>query len=73
MDFYKFWNVTLKQDAHAMRQYFHPEAQINWHCTNERFTLEEYIRANCEYPGEWAGEIERVEYVEDLAITAVRV
>ena len=27
------------------------------------------IIANCEYPGEWEGEVERVETVNDLIIT----
>ena len=41
---------------------------MNWHCTNERFTVDEFIIANCEYPGEWEGEVERVETVNDLII-----
>ncbi|MFR3115553.1 MAG: hypothetical protein ACLTM5_06500 [Dialister sp.] len=28
----------------------HEKAVIKWHCTNEFFTLNEYIKANCEYP-----------------------
>lgn len=34
-----------------------------WHCTNECFNVEEFIRANCEYPGEWEGEVERIEKI----------
>lgn len=56
-----FWKAVLAQDADAIREYFAEDAVINWHCTNERFTVEEYLRANCEYPGEWDGEIERIE------------
>ena len=73
MDLQAYWNATLRQDAAAMRMYFHPDAYINWHNTNEHFTVEEYIRANCEYPGSWNGEIERVETVGSLIITATHV
>ena len=53
MDIHKFWEVVLHQDADAIREYFYPDAYVNWHNTNEHFTVEEFIRANCEYPGEW--------------------
>ena len=36
-------------------------------------TVDEYIIANCEYPGEWDGIVERVEIVNDLIITVVRI
>lgn len=68
-----FWKAVLKQDAEALRTYFHGDACVNWHCTNEHFTAEEYIRANCEYPGEWAGEIERLHSFDDMIVTVVRV
>lgn len=57
MDIRSFWEAALKQDAKRLREFFASDAYINWHCTNEHFTVEEYIRANCEYPGEWDGEI----------------
>lgn len=73
MDVKGFWRAVLEQDAPAIRGYFHENACINWHCTNECFTVEEFIRANCEYPGEWDGEVERVEVMGDLIVTATRV
>ena len=63
----------LSQNESEIRAFFHKDAVIMWHCTNERFTLDEFIRANCEYPGEWDGAIERFEMNGDLAVTAVRV
>lgn len=66
MEIKDFWRVVLRQDAKEIRTYFHPDAYINWHCTNEQFTVEEFIRANCEYPGEWDGEVERIEMIGDL-------
>lgn len=68
-----FWHAVLAQDAAAMRGYFHPDAQVRWHCTNERFTAEEFIRANCEYPGNWHGEIERMQTLPGQVITVTRV
>ena len=66
MDIQAFWSAVLQQDADAIRAYFYPNAWVNWHNTNEHFHVEEFIRANCEYPGEWDGEVERI-------VTAVHV
>lgn len=73
MDIHNFWKAVLQQDAEKMRKYFKNDAYINWHCTNEHFSVEEYIRANCEYPGKWDGKIERVETFGDLTVVAVHV
>lgn len=73
MDVSAFWQAVLSQDAAALETFFHPQAVIRWHCSNERFTVPEFIRANCEYPGDWAGEIERVHQVGDVLITATHV
>lgn len=73
MDIYRFWADVLRQDAAAIRAYFHPTAFVNWHNTNEHFTLEEFIRANCEYPSQWDGEVEKVVCAGDCIITATHV
>ncbi len=73
MDVYGFWKAVLAQKAENIRSYFVPSAYVNWHCTNERFTVDEFIRANCEYPGDWDGEVERVVTADDTIITATRV
>lgn len=73
MEIGKFWSAVLAQDREAIREYFWDDAHVNWHCTNERFTVDEFIQANCEYPGQWDGELERVEIAGDTAITVVRV
>lgn len=73
IDIYAFWQAVIRQDAAAMSAFLHEHAQIRWHCSNECFTAGEFIRANCEYPGDWDGDIERVEQAGDLIITAVRV
>ena len=73
MDVYAFQRAVLEQRAEDMAAYFTDDAVVNWHCTNERFTAAEYIRANCEYPGDWDGEIERIVTTDDMLITATRV
>ena len=50
MDVIEFWRYVLEQDADRLRDFFCEDAYVNWHCTNEHFNVNEYIRANCEYP-----------------------
>ena len=73
MDLQAYWNAVLGQQPQKLRAFFHPEAHVDWPNTGERFTLEEFIRANCEYPGEWDGEIRRVVQKDDLTVTVVSV
>ncbi len=73
MDVNNFWKVVLAQDRGKLESYFLKDASIKWHCTNECFTVDEYIKANCDYPGDWDGEIERIENLGDTIISAVRV
>ena len=61
----QFIQDVAKQNAAALAGYFAPDAIICWHDSNEQLTVSEYIRGNCEYPGNWEGEIQRVERVED--------
>ncbi len=73
MNIKEFWKAVLAQDEKNIRKYFHKEAYVNWHCTNEHFTVDEYIIANCEYPGEWDGVVERMETLNDLIITVTHI
>ena len=73
MNINTFWNDVLKQDRDALANYFHPDAVIRWHCSNEQFTVPEFIQANCEYPGEWDGKIERADQHGDQLVTVVNV
>ncbi len=69
----RYWNLVARQDRNGLRDCFQPDALIFWHCTNEQFTREEFIRANCEYPGQWNGKMERMERCGPLIVTATRV
>ncbi|WP_099469567.1 nuclear transport factor 2 family protein [Konateibacter massiliensis] len=73
MNIQEFWQAVLEQNPEKIRSFFLENAYVNWHCTNEHFNLEEYIRANCEYPGEWDGEVERIESFGNLIVTATNV
>ncbi|MBE5793053.1 MAG: nuclear transport factor 2 family protein [Clostridiales bacterium] len=73
MDIYAFWDAVIRQDAQAIRPFFAKDAVICWHCSNERFTVDEFIRANCEYPGHWAAEMERLTETPGGLVTAMRV
>ena len=73
MNICHFLRTVLAQDEPAIRNYFHADAYVNWHCSNEHFSVDEFIIANCEYPGDWDGTIERVERIGNLYITAVKV
>ncbi len=73
MDVRAFWVAVLRQDPEGIRPFFRESAHVNWHCTDEHFTVEEFIRANCEYPGNWDGEVERIEHIGDLVVTVTRV
>lgn len=73
MNVYDFWKAVLRQDEQEIRKYFHKDAYVNWHCTNEHFTVDEFIVANCGYPGDWDGTVERTEESGNLIITVTRV
>lgn len=73
MDIHAFWKAVLEQDAAALPAFFTEDAVIRWHCSGEQFTVAEYVRANCEYPGRWAGEMERLAQTPQGLVTAMRV
>jgi len=56
-----------------LKNYFHEDACIRWHNTNEQFNVSEFLRANCDYPGNWYGEVERIEQTGNTVITVVHV
>ena len=70
---YKFYNAVLSQNALEIKKFFNEDAYIDWHNTNERFTVDEFIEVNCTYPGKWSGEVERVEQIGNLIIAVAKV
>ena len=73
MNVKRFWQDVTTQNRMSLSSYFCEDAVIRWHCTNEQFTVSEYIQANCDYPGKWRGEIERIEEFDSKIIIVGRV
>ena len=73
MDINTLWNDIINQNRDALPSYFRDDAVIRWHCTNEQFTVDEYIKVNCDYPGRWQGEIERIEESDSKIILVGKV
>ena len=64
---FNFFNDVVEQKE-TLREYFDENAKILWYETNEQFTVEEYIKVNCEYPGAWLGKVNRIEQKDGLVI-----
>ena len=73
MDLKAFWKDIISQNSERLSCYFCEDAVVRWHCTNERFTVDEYVRVNCDYPGNWCGDIERVEEYGDTIVLVGKV
>ncbi len=73
IDIKEYWKYTIEQNAEKMKSFFDESAYINWHNTNEHFTVDDFINANCQYPDNWFGEINRIEELNDLIITVTKV
>lgn len=69
----QYWNSVVTQDEEELKQYFHEDAGVRWHNTNEQFTVAEFLRANCDYPGSWRGKVERIELIGNSVITVTHV
>lgn len=70
--------LSLWCDINAQRwdkisDYFASDASIYWHNTNEQFTVSEFVKANSEYPGNWAIIPEKALRDGNTAITVVKV
>lgn len=54
------WQAVAEQDEEKLSGFFTPDARIIWPNTDERFDLNGYLRANCDYPGRWSGKVEKI-------------
>ena len=68
-----FEAAVAGQDRERLRACFVPTAVIRWPNTDEEFDLEDYLTANCDYPGNWLGQTERTEQMEDGAVAVARI
>ncbi|HEX2946245.1 MAG TPA: nuclear transport factor 2 family protein [Clostridia bacterium] len=67
------WRDMDKQNWAKISTYFEDDAIILWNNSNERFNVQEFVRVNSEYPGNWSIRVERLEYVDNLVISVVKV
>ncbi len=73
MDYFSYWDDVIRQQAERLPRWFAEDAEIQWPCTNERFTAGSFIRASCAYPGAWNGRVEKLAAIPGGAVTVVRV
>ena len=73
MDFARYWQDCIRQDKEALETWFLPDTKVIWPCTAEIFTLKEFLLANCEYPGDWTGELLQVTPTAAGVVTEVRI
>lgn len=73
LDMAHYWKACLAKDEKAMETYLHDKAMIYWPNTNECFTKQAFIQMNTAYPGQYEGELLRLEEQADGYITVLRV
>jgi len=67
------WTEMDRQNWGNIHKYFEDTAIINWNNTKESFNVEEFVRVNSAYPGDWSITIERLEGIDNLVISVVKV
>lgn len=50
IDVNKFFSAVIRQKKDELRPFFADDAVIRWHCTNEKFTPDEYFAADGQAP-----------------------
>ena len=72
MDLNAFVKAVVSQDEAALAGFFHKEARVRWPNTGEAFTVSEYIRVNCRYPGTWEGQLLRTMEADGSLVAITR-
>ncbi len=62
---YSFWEAVATQNEKQLRTYFDPKATIYWQDSNEQFSVEHFIIANCKYPGVWQAQINKLIKIQE--------
>ncbi len=73
MDIQAFISAVVTKNESEMRKFLADEVIVRWHNTNEEFTLEEYLQANCAYPGDWVGNVERIIPTDDGCVAIIKI
>lgn len=70
----RFWDVVNNSEWESLPDFFIEDAQVDWVCTAERFTVEEFVSIMKNYPG--GGRIitlQKMEIIANKATTAVEI
>ncbi len=73
MNIQAFITAVVTKNESEMRKFLADEVIVRWHNTNEEFTLEEYLQANCAYPGDWVGNVERIIPTDDGCVAIIKI
>ena len=69
-----YWQIVDKQEWDKLKDCFSASATVEWPNTNECFIdINNFIRANCEYPGNWSIMVEKIEEIGNKIITVSKV
>ena len=69
----EFLAAVPAQDRERLRTCFESDAVILWPNTNEEFDVEDYLAANCDYPGDWDGQVVLTEQTREGMVAVTRI
>ncbi len=73
MDIQAFIIAVVDKKENQMRRFLADELIVRWHNTNEQFNLEEYLKVNCSYPGNWLGKVEAIIPTSEGCVAVVQI
>lgn len=68
-----FWRAMNQQRWNDLAPFFAPDASIIWEDTSEIFSVEQFVKVNSLYPGNWTIALHRIEDCESgtLSVAAL--
>ena len=67
------WRDMDNKSWSKLPEYFSDTAAINWHNTNECFSVQDFVLVNSKYPGEWRITVKRLHSIGDIVISVAMV
>jgi len=69
----EYWKAVEARDWQRAWASLHPDFVATWPVTRERFSRQEFIKVNEEYPGEWHIHVDRVHALGEEVVSVVTV
>lgn len=66
-----YWDDMVKKNRTALPKYFHQNATIYLHDTNEILNTASWIDDNCNYNGNWKATVDRVDKLENGQVVTI--